>query len=173
MTSSGGTAGNSSAAASSAATGSAATAALRGLTTRGRAFLLVGALAVVVAVLFGQRDLLRLGVLLLALPLACAWAVSRTRYRLSCFRRLEPPRVPAGSTVQVAVTLDNVSRLPSGLLLIEDQVPYALGARPRVVLDRLESRGGTPGRPPASTPASPPVPSGATALGASTQGASS
>ena len=37
--------------------------------------------------------------------------------------------------------LDNVSRLPSGVLLMEDALPYALGGRPRFVLDRVEPRG--------------------------------
>jgi uncharacterized protein (DUF58 family) len=41
----------------------------------------------------------------------------------------------------VVVRLDNVSRLPTGLLLVEDRVPYALGSRPRFVLDRVETRG--------------------------------
>jgi uncharacterized protein (DUF58 family) len=33
--------------------------------------------------------------------------------------------------------LENISRLPTGLLLIEESVPYLLGGRPRIVLDRL------------------------------------
>ncbi len=36
---------------------------------------------------------------------------------------------------------DNVSRVPTGLLLLEDKVPYVLGPRPRFVLDRVEPRG--------------------------------
>ena len=35
----------------------------------------------------------------------------------------------------------NISRLPTGLLLAEDAIPYALGTRPRYVLDGVE-RGG-------------------------------
>ena len=38
--------------------------------------------------------------------------------------------------------LENVSRLPTGLLLAEDAVPYALGTRPRYVLNGIE-RGGS------------------------------
>ena len=65
----------------------------------------------------------------------------RTRYRLSCARRLAPPRVPAAQEPRVDLRLENVSRLPTGLLLVEDRVPYALGARPRFVLDRIEPGG--------------------------------
>jgi uncharacterized protein (DUF58 family) len=114
---------------------------LRGLTVRGRAFLAAGLSAGGVGVLLGQRDLLRVGILLAALPLVSAWVVVRTRYRLACTRRLDPPRVAAGETATVVLRLDNVSRLPTGLLLVEDRLPYALGSRPRFVLDRVEPRG--------------------------------
>ena len=115
--------------------------ALRGLTIRGRAFLAAGFSAGAVGVLVGQRDLLRIAILLVALPLVSAWVVQRTRYRLTCSRRLEPARVASGETSNVEVRLDNVSRLPTGLLLVEDRLPYLLGTRPRFVLDRVEPRG--------------------------------
>ena len=41
----------------------------------------------------------------------------------------------------MTLRLENVSRLPTGLLLAEDAIPYALGTRPRYVLDGVE-RGG-------------------------------
>src|SRR5262249_19400430 len=37
--------------------------------------------------------------------------------------------------------LHNASRLPTGLLLAEDTVPYSLGTRPRFILDRIEPGG--------------------------------
>ncbi len=114
---------------------------LAGLTTRGRAFLAAGIVTTVAGATLGQRDLLRVGVLVAALPVVSTWVVTRTRYRLACSRRLEPPRIPAGQAASVVVRLDNVSRLPTGLLLVEDRVPYALGSRPRFVLERVEPRG--------------------------------
>ncbi|MFB4307732.1 DUF58 domain-containing protein [Actinomadura sp. GTD37] len=115
--------------------------ALAGLTTRGRSFVAAGATAIVCAVVLGERDLLRAGVLVLVLPLLCMLAVSRTRYRLACARRLDPARLPVGREARVDLRLENVSRLPSGLLMVEDRVPYALGGRARFVLDRIESHG--------------------------------
>ncbi|MGN6598230.1 MAG: DUF58 domain-containing protein, partial [Actinomycetes bacterium] len=94
--------------------------ALGGLTTRGRGLLVLGLVTTVLALLGEQRDVMRVGVLLAALPLAAAWLVGRTRYRLSCRRRLEPARVAAGDRAQVLVQLENLSRLPTGLLLVED-----------------------------------------------------
>lgn len=115
--------------------------ALAGLTTRGRSFVAAGATAIVCAFALGERDLLRAGVLVLVLPLLCTLAVSRTRYRLACARKLEPSRLAVGHEARADLRLENVSRLPSGLLMVEDQVPYTLGGRARFVLDRIEPRG--------------------------------
>ncbi|WP_051711746.1 DUF58 domain-containing protein [Spirillospora albida] len=114
--------------------------ALAGLTTRGRSFVAAGATAIVCAFVLGERDLLRAGVLVLVLPLLCTLAVSRTRYRLACARRLDPARLPVGHEARVDLRLENVSLLPSGLLMVEDRVPYALGGRARFVLERIHPR---------------------------------
>ena len=116
-------------------------ASLSGLTTRGRCLLAAGLTLGVTALLLGQRDLLRAGLFLVALPVAAAWLVSRTRYRLTCSRSVDPSRVESGRTATVRIRLDNVSRLPSGVLLMEDALPYTLGGRPRFVLDKIEPRG--------------------------------
>ncbi len=116
-------------------------AALSGLTTRGRSLLAAGIALIACAALLGQRDLLRIAVFLVALPLTAVVLVARTRYRLACSRLLDPPRVEAGRPAIVRLRLDNVSRLPSGVLLMEDTLPYVLGGRPRFVLDRVEPRG--------------------------------
>jgi uncharacterized protein (DUF58 family) len=114
---------------------------LAGFTVRGTSFLAAGAAAALVGLLLGERNLVSVGALLMALPLLAALAASRARYRLGCVRSVTPPRVPAGQTARVTLRLENVSRLPTGLLLAEDTVPYALGARPRYVLNGIE-RGG-------------------------------
>ncbi|GIH04743.1 membrane protein [Rhizocola hellebori] len=114
--------------------------ALRGLTTRGRSFLAAGLAAVFSALILGEKDLLRVAVLLLALPLLAAFYVGRSRYRLACTRSLDPYRVQAGGNARVLLRLQNMSRLPTGTLLLEDKLPYALGSRPRLVLDRLGSQ---------------------------------
>jgi uncharacterized protein (DUF58 family) len=114
---------------------------LAGFTTRGTSFLAAGIAAALAGLLLGERELVTLGTLLIALPLLAALAASRARYRLSCVRSVIPPRVPAGQTARVTLRLENISRLPTGLLLAEDTVPYALGTRPRYVLNGIE-RGG-------------------------------
>lgn len=116
-------------------------AALGGLTTRGRSFLAAGAAAAVCAYVLGQADLLRVGLLLAALPLICVAVLYRTRYQVAASRQLSPSRVAAGSEARVNLRMDNISRLPTGLLMLQDHVPYVLGPRPRFVLDRVEPGG--------------------------------
>jgi uncharacterized protein (DUF58 family) len=115
-------------------------AALRALTTRGRAFLAAGLTCVGCAMLLGQRDLLRAGVLVLMLPVVTLMLVGRARYRLSCSRSLHPLRVPVGRPARVTLELRNAGRLPSSVLMLEDQVPYTLGTRPRFVIDQIGPR---------------------------------
>jgi uncharacterized protein (DUF58 family) len=111
--------------------------ALAGLTTRGRSFLAAGSAAVACALVLGQRDLLRVGVLLITVPLGCAVVLARARFRLSLVRTISPQRVVAGSTVRVRLEVENLTRLPTRVLLAEDQIPYPLGPSPRFVLARL------------------------------------
>lgn len=110
---------------------------LRGLTTRGKSFLAAAIAVALVALVLGEKDLLRLAILLAALPLLAAWYVGRSRYKLACGRTLEPHRTPVGASARVVLRLQNLSGLPTGTLLLEDRLPYALGSRPRLVLERL------------------------------------
>jgi uncharacterized protein (DUF58 family) len=112
-----------------------------GITTRGRAFLAAGIVAGAFGLGLGQRELVSLGGVLILLPLLSALAAGRARYRVRCLRQIVPARVPAGQAATVTIQLDNVTRLPTGLLLAEDTIPYALGTRPRFVLDRIEAGG--------------------------------
>jgi uncharacterized protein (DUF58 family) len=116
-------------------------AALRQLTTRGRVVLVLGIVGCVVSILLGQRDLLRVGVLLLVLPMLSAFLVARTRYRLASARGMRPVRVAVDQPATSVVRVENVSRLTSGLLLVEDDVPWQLGRSQRFVIDRLEPLG--------------------------------
>lgn len=116
--------------------------ALSSLTGRGRLLFVLGPLLALTALTLGDRDLGRLAVLLIALPLLSAAATSRSRDRLRSERSLSAARIPAGDTVQVRIRINNESRVPSGVLLAEDTLPTAFGGRPRFVVDRLRPLGG-------------------------------
>src|SRR6202453_4328925 len=111
------------------------------LTTRGRSFVAAGGAAVVCGLAIPEPDLVRVGGLLIILPLVSALIARRSRYRLACSRRLDPPRVAAGQPTGVTAQLENISRLRSAVLLAEDVTPYSLGSRPRFVLDEIEPGG--------------------------------
>jgi uncharacterized protein (DUF58 family) len=114
--------------------------ALAGLTRRGRYFVAIGLILAAIAVLAGMSDLLRVGLLLLTLPAVSLLMALRSRIRLAAGRTVEPRRTPAGSSANVRLVLQNLARIPTGVLLIEDALPYSLGQRPRFVLDRVWSR---------------------------------
>jgi uncharacterized protein (DUF58 family) len=91
--------------------------------------------------LIPEADLVRIGALLMALPLLSAFGAGRARYRLSCVRTVTPARLPAGQIASLTIRLGNVSRLRTGLLLAEDTVPYALGSRPRFIFEGIGGGG--------------------------------
>jgi uncharacterized protein (DUF58 family) len=105
------------------------------LTPRGHAFVVAGLVIALSAMAAGQRDLMRIGLLLLVLPAVAAVLVSRTRLRMSCERVVEPARVPLGSTMSGRLTLGQEGWLPAGVVMLEDFVPSELGQRPRFLLD--------------------------------------
>ncbi len=114
--------------------------ALSSLTTRGRAFVSAGLACGVCALALGQKDLLRVAVLLLALPIVTALVAHRSRYLLSCRREITPGRVQAGQSATVSLRVENPGRVPTGLMLLEDGLPYVLGSRPRFVIEQLRPR---------------------------------
>ncbi|MBA8794321.1 uncharacterized protein (DUF58 family) [Friedmanniella endophytica] len=106
------------------------------LTPRGRVFLVLGLGVVVGAMLAGQRDVMRLGLLLAALPVVALVLVAVARLRLSCERSVEPDQVQLGSAMHGRIVLGQEGRLPAGLVLMEDQVPHELGTAPRFCVDK-------------------------------------
>lgn len=108
-----------------------------GFTTRASCLLAAGVTAVLCGVVLGETDLVRAGVLAMAIPLAAALVVHRSRLRIANRRALEPAQVSAGQTVTVHLTITNRSVLPTGAIMLEDQLPERLPGRARFVLDSL------------------------------------
>lgn len=108
-----------------------------GFTTRASCLLAAGLTAMLCGFLLGEVDLVRAGVLAAAIPVAAAVVVHRSRLRVANRRSLEPPQVSAGQSVAVHLTITNRSVLPTGALMLEDQLPDRLPGRARFVLDSL------------------------------------
>lgn len=113
---------------------------LAAMTVRGRAFLAAGITTTVCSILLGFDALMRVGILAMALPLLTAVLVSRARYRLMAHRSISPNRISASQEATVALSLVNEGRMPMGLLLFEDHVPYALGRPARFTVDHMGAR---------------------------------
>ncbi|MFT4265335.1 MAG: DUF58 domain-containing protein [Nocardioides sp.] len=110
---------------------------LASLTVRGRALLVGGLVAVVAAVLSAQPLLLSAGVLGLVLPVLAIALAGRRADPSSVTRVLASGVVPAGSAVQVRA---QVSADTPAVLQWEEQLPWALGPRPRIVTTGREHR---------------------------------
>ncbi|GAA4829843.1 DUF58 domain-containing protein [Saccharopolyspora rosea] len=115
---------------------------LSGLTIRGRCLLAAGVAAGVCSLVLDERDLLRVAVFVVALPLLALLLAGRARFGLGARREVAPTRVPVGSEAQVRLHLTGSGRLPIGGLVLEDGAPHALGGRPRFRLNAVPRRGG-------------------------------
>ncbi|WP_214368508.1 DUF58 domain-containing protein [Pseudonocardia sp. H11422] len=117
---------------------------LGGLTVRGRCLLAGGAATSVCAIVLDERDLLRIGIFVMLLPLLSLLLAARARRAVRAARSLSPERVPVGSDVEVTVTLRGGPLF--GALRVADTVPDAAGsvpaAPPRFTVHRLPARGG-------------------------------
>jgi uncharacterized protein (DUF58 family) len=110
--------------------------ALHSFTLRGRSFIAAGVTAMVCGVVLGERDLVRIGALAALLPLVAAFWIARSGNRLGLARTLAATQVEVGQRAVVHLELTNVGPT-TGVLLIEEQIPWALGARPRFVIDTM------------------------------------
>src|SRR5664279_3043122 len=97
-----------------------------GFTTRASCLLAAGATALLCGFLLGIVDLARAGVLALAVPLLSALVVLRSRVLIANRRAAEPARAVAGETVVIHLTISNRSLLPTGAMMLEDQLPGQL-----------------------------------------------
>ncbi|SDR70260.1 Protein of unknown function DUF58 [Nocardioides scoriae] len=116
---------------------------MRDLTVRGRCFLAAGLAAVICGVQIGERDFVRIGLLALAVPLVAWVLVRRSERRVWVRRDLSSLRVEAGDTAQVQVELGPQGRRRTGVLLVEETLPEALGAGHQFLVDPLEAGGRT------------------------------
>lgn len=106
------------------------------LTTRGRSFVATGVGLSVTALALGLDALMRAGVLVAALPLLAAFVNRRTGADVTVSRVVAPARLPIGRTAEVVLTLEDRAPEPTGVLALDEQVPWALGTRARFWLRR-------------------------------------
>lgn len=111
-----------------------------GFTTRASCLIAAGGTALLCGLVLGEVDLVRAGVLALAIPFAASLVVYRSRVRIANRRGVEPARAEAGGAVTMHLTITNRSLLPTASLLLEDQLPAQLAGRARFVIPGLAGR---------------------------------
>ncbi|MCU1633038.1 MAG: hypothetical protein JWM61_1690 [Micrococcaceae bacterium] len=100
------------------------------LTVRGWAFVLTAVVALLAAQVLGRRDLLYVGVLLLALPLASIIVLRIVKPRFTVSRRFQPQSMEIGSTT--TVTLSLTAAVAGGATIsMEEQLPARFGQAPQ------------------------------------------
>lgn len=113
------------------------------LTVRGRVFLLGGVLVALAGTVLGLADLTKVGVLLVLLPLAAA-LLARRDLDVEITRTVSPRRVAVDEHADVTLEVRNLEGRRTPVVRAEEQLAYALGDRPRMILPRIEA-GGTRG----------------------------
>lgn len=107
------------------------------LTGRGKTLLAVSVVVGLTALAVGEGDLLRAAFLAAVAPLGGLVLLRWTRPSLESNRVLNPAQVEAGQATQVRLGIQNIGRGRPPALMLEDRIPYRLGNRPRLVLERL------------------------------------
>ncbi|WP_198659098.1 DUF58 domain-containing protein [Nocardiopsis sp. FIRDI 009] len=103
--------------------------------------LFFGVLALVVGLVVGQREIVGLGVLLVAVPSVASLSLIGAASRIAHSRALVPSRVPAGHDARVLVRIGNASSVwPVTSVFVEDGLPVPLGAHPRFTVGYLGAR---------------------------------
>ncbi|MDT4894766.1 MAG: hypothetical protein QOE97_3801 [Pseudonocardiales bacterium] len=111
-----------------------------GFTTRASCLLAAGSTALLCGLVLGVIDLVRAGVLAIAIPLVAAVSVHRSRVQLANRRTVEPERAQAGAPVTMHLAITNRSVLRTGALLLEDVLPAQLSGQARFVVPGLTAR---------------------------------
>ena len=110
----------------------------RGLTTRGRCLLAGGIAAVVCAVILDERDLLRVGILAIAIPVI-AWAITATRRTsLTASHQVQPTLIRPGTDGRITLTITNAGRSRSRQVEITEPATPDLTAGVHCLLPALK-----------------------------------
>ncbi len=110
---------------------------MRILTSRGTAVAVAGIVCIGAGWGLGQSAGVAVGVLLVLVPVFGAVSVRRSRFVLGSLRTVSPSTFAVGEEAEVVLTIENGSRLASGVLLLQDKVPESLTDSARVLLDRV------------------------------------
>lgn len=110
---------------------------MRDLTIRGRCFLAAGLAAVVCGIQIGERDFVRIGLLAMLVPVLAWLLLRRTERSVWVRRSLSALQIEAGQTAEVELVVGSDRARRTGILLLQEDLPAALGPPARFVVEPL------------------------------------
>lgn len=111
-------------------------------TNRGWGLLASGAVSLLCAQIMGRRDLLTLGILLIALPLVSLAGTRILKPRFQVYREFSPSSVETSSTTTVRLAVAR-SGPATGSVVMEEQLPWRFGEPPAFRFPARSASGGT------------------------------
>lgn len=108
------------------------------LTVRGRTLLACGVVLLGTGIALGFRDVSRIGVLLILLPLLSRLITRRRAPQLSVARTVLPQHLGVGESAEVDLDITNVGRRSSTLFIAQEHTDAALADSPRFVLPAMQ-----------------------------------
>lgn len=110
----------------------------RVLTTRGKAFLVLGVVVAAAGMTLGYEDITRIGVALIALPALMLLLMPRRSPTIKVEREADPERLAPEQHGSVEVRFTNLGKR-TAVYLAEERLDYQLGDRPRFILPRMST----------------------------------
>lgn len=109
------------------------------LTPRGRGFMTAGLAALLCGVVLSERDLVAIGVVLVALPIAVAMWLTSGSDQLDVHRSLSRQQAETGQPVEIELRITGINS-GSRRTLVREVLPYALGTSPRFTIGSIRGR---------------------------------
>jgi uncharacterized protein (DUF58 family) len=110
-------------------------------TPRGRILFAAAAVLGLLSLLLGQRDVMHVAVICAVMPLLSMLLVVKSQGSMALTRTVRPNRVQIGQQANVRVRVRNESGLPSGTMLLQENMDPSLGGPRRIAVQRISPQG--------------------------------
>jgi uncharacterized protein (DUF58 family) len=110
-------------------------------TPRGRILFFTAAVLGLLSLLLGQRDLMHVAVICAAMPLLSMVLVLKSQGSITLTRTVRPNRIAIGQQANVRVRLRNASAIPTGTMLLQENMDPTVGGPRRMAVERISPQG--------------------------------
>jgi uncharacterized protein (DUF58 family) len=110
-------------------------------TPRGRILFIAATVLGLLSLLLGQRDVMHVAVICAAMPLLSMVLVLKSQGSITLSRTVRPNRITIGQQANVRVRLRNESAIPTGTMLLQENMDPTLGGPRRMAVERISPQG--------------------------------